>query len=182
MKIFTFRLVIALITLLASTVHLRAQERKVDFYEEGSRAHTFYVEAGGPGFLSLNYDTRFNKTRNGWGARSGIGYFKIEDKSVFTIPVQINYLIGKNGNYFEIGGGASYVLKTYDIYFYGSYNGYHQSDYITQKDSHIMGTLLFGYRRQPVDGGFNFRAGLSPIIYDGDFIPYLPHISFGYSF
>ncbi|MCL7989277.1 hypothetical protein M8998_15105 [Sphingobacterium sp. lm-10] len=157
-----------------------AQERKIDFHEQGPRAHTFYVEAGGPGFLSLNYDTRFRQTRNGWGFRVGLGYIDIDDDALFTVPVQINYLLGKNGNYFEIGGGASLVRNTAPMYY--DYYGYNSRGRSRDWETQVMGTLLFGYRRQPVNGGFNFRAGLSPIILDGDFIPYIPHLSFGYSF
>ncbi|MFD2600105.1 hypothetical protein ACFSQ3_14200 [Sphingobacterium corticis] len=65
MKTNTFRCVIASITFLVNILQLQAQERKVDLYESGTRAQGFFVEAGGPGFLSLNYDTRFNKMRNG---------------------------------------------------------------------------------------------------------------------
>ena len=81
--------------------------------ELGNRAQTIFVELGGPGFISANYDFRFNETRNAWGMRAGLGYFSIEDESMFTIPIQINYLLGKEGNYFEIGGGASFVSVKY---------------------------------------------------------------------
>ncbi|WP_257657845.1 hypothetical protein [Parapedobacter lycopersici] len=155
-----------------------AQERKVDFYETGNRAQSFYVELGGPGFISANYDVRFQQTRNGLGARAGIGYFSIEGESFLTIPVQLNYLLGKAGHYFEMGIGASYVSNSYDAHYWTGNAEY--TDRTT--DSKALGSLVFGYRKQPVDGGFNFRAGLSPILFDGNFIPYLPYVSFGYSF
>lgn len=157
-----------------------AQEKKVDFYEAGTRATSFYVELGGPGFISANYDFRFGETRNGVGARVGIGYFSIEDESYLTVPAQLNYLMGKGGHYFELGIGASYVRHAYDDYYW---SGDGQTEGVQHAaDNQVMGSLVFGYRKQPLDGGFTFRGGLSPILFDGNFIPYLPYVSFGYSF
>ncbi|WP_262248964.1 hypothetical protein [Parapedobacter soli] len=161
------------------SVAVIAQERKVDFYEPGKRATSFYVELGGPGFISANYDFRFGETRNGIGARFGIGYFSMDDESYLTVPVQLNYLLGKDGNYFEMGIGASYVRYAYDDY---SWLGGETEQVKHVTENQVMGSLIFGYRRQPRDGGFTFRAGLSPILIDGNFIPYLPYMSFGYSF
>lgn len=156
-----------------------AQDRTHTF-EPGPRAKTIFVELGGPGFISANYDFRFNETRNAWGMRAGMGYFAIEDESFFTIPVQVNYLLGRDGNYFEMGAGASFLHETYTQYNYDSWGNTSNTQKIS--DSQLMGTLTFGYRKQPIDGGFNFRAGLSPVFWEGNFIPYLPYISFGYSF
>ncbi|SFC68580.1 hypothetical protein SAMN05421747_11930 [Parapedobacter composti] len=156
-----------------------AQERKPDTYEAGDRAQSFYVELGGPGFISANYDFRFQQTRNSWGARAGIGYFAVEGERFLTVPVQLNYLLGKNGNYFEMGAGASYVNNSYTQLYWDANDEWRRD---RQANSQIMGSLTFGYRKQPIDGGFNFRAGLSPIFYKENFIPYLPYLSFGYSF
>ncbi|GGC22139.1 hypothetical protein GCM10011386_12620 [Parapedobacter defluvii] len=174
-----------LILLLASLSFVGiAQDRKIDIYEPGQRAQSFFVELGGPGFISANYDFRFQHTRNGWGGKAGLGYFSIDNEDYLTLPVQVNYLLGKNGHYFEMGAGASYIRNSYDRYDYqydeqGWYTEYYRGRDV---DNQVLGSLTFGYRKQPVDGGFNFRAGLSPILYEGDFIPYLPYISFGYSF
>lgn len=157
----------------------KAQESTAT-YEPGTRAQTVFVELGGPGFISANYDVRFGETRNAWGMRAGMGYFAVEDESFFTLPVQINYLLGKEGHYFEMGGGASLVQLGYTEYYYNGWGGTTSTE--KKSETQFMGTLTFGYRKQPVDGGFNFRAGLSPIFREGSFIPYLPYISFGYSF
>lgn len=161
-----------------------AQERKIDLYEPGERAQSFYVEAFGPGFFSVNYDFRFQKTRNSWGMRGGVGAVSFDGEIILTLPVQVNYLFGKDGKYFEVGGGASYVERI-NRNDYGTYdpNGNLVVPHGARESrSEIMGSLTFGYRKQPLDGGFTFRTGLSPIIYDREFIPYLPYISFGYSF
>jgi hypothetical protein len=90
------------------------------------------------------------------------------------VPLQLNYLLGKNDKYFEIGAGATYA----------SFNS--GSDFLGFKStpsssSQLFGTMTFGYRYQPVDGGFNFRASFNPIIYSSNFTPFFG-ISFGYTF
>src|ERR1035438_2645049 len=72
-------------------------------------AKAVYLEAGGPGLLSVNYDMRFTQTQNGAGFRVGIGAFSINSVSVLTIPLGVNYLIGHQTNFFEVGAGYTYM-------------------------------------------------------------------------
>jgi hypothetical protein len=138
------------------------------------RAQNVYFEILGPGVLySANYDTRFSKRQDGLGIRAGISYATIEDASLFTVPVQLNYLLGKGGKYFEVGLGATYGTASVDFGFMDDDN---------ETGSTVIGTMTFGYRRQPVEGGFMFRAGVSPVFGHGSFVPYWPYVSFGYSF
>ena len=134
-------------------------------------AKSVFVELGGPGIASFNFDTRFSKSEKGLGGRIGIGGWKVEDEGFLTVPVGINYLLGKdNKNYFEIGAGFTYV---------------HTSENYDDEESTFDGTfghLTFGYRLQPANGGFTFRAAIVPVFGQGDFIPYYAGISFGYKF
>lgn len=136
------------------------------------RSQTFYVEAFGPGLTSANYDFRFVKNNPaGWGGRVGVGYFAVDGFSYFSIPLQVNYLLGgKNGNYFEVGGGTTYSSGRF---------AWEDND---ETGHAVSGSLAFGYRKQPIDGGFNFRAGISPMFGSGYFIPYWPYLSLGYTF
>lgn len=130
---------------------------------------SMYVELGGPGLASINFDTRFNKSGGGIGGRLGIGGFSIEGTGAVFIPLGVNYLVGKdNKNYFEIGAGVTPVLGTGEL--------------AGENFSSTYGHLLFGYRMQPANGGFTFRAFISPIFGKGFFIPYFGGVSFGYSF
>ena len=58
---------------------------------------------------------RFSQNEDGFGGRIGVGGFSLSDgfgsrASIFTIPVGLNYLLGKDGkNYFEIGAGFTYL-------------------------------------------------------------------------
>jgi hypothetical protein len=135
----------------------------------------------------VNYDIRLKKQQDGWGGRAGISYYADNNQHVFTIPLVINYLAGKRGKYFEVGAGITYYnANTGDVFFDEQYsvdyvNG-NMVYYRRSNNNGVLGTLNFGYRYQPVDGGFSFRAGVSPIITSDQFVPYWPYVSFGYSF
>lgn len=134
-------------------------------------ATSIYFELGGPGLASFNFDTRFSKKEDGIGGRVGIGGFSIDGDGAVFIPIGLNYLIGKDGkNYFEVGCGVTPLITTGDF----SSDG----DNFTT----TFGHLLFGYRMQPVNGGFSFRAFISPVFGDGFFVPYYGGVSFGYKF
>src|SRR5258705_7151399 len=82
---------------------------------------SFYAEGGGPGIaFSANIDTRFKGGRLGLGGRAGLGfvssyndyydpitgyYTSFDRQSALTVPVQVNYIFGKNNSphTFEIG-------------------------------------------------------------------------------
>jgi hypothetical protein len=183
-------LIIALVcacSLNANAQKLTEQDSIKNLYNT-KRAENFYFELLGPGAVySVNYDWRFAKKQSGWGARAGLSYYNSEGENIFTIPVVVNYLAGKRGKYFEVGGGITfYNAKTNDVFFQERYdvvyvNGnYYYSN--PKASTGIYGTLNFGYRYQPADGGFNFRAGNSPIITGHEFYPFWPYISFGYTF
>ena len=134
-------------------------------------AKSIFFELGGPGLASFNFDTRFAKKEDGLGGRIGVGGFKIEGESLVAVPVGLNYLLGKDEkHYFEIGGGASFI--SYHSEFYDDEGTFETS----------FGYLNFGYRVQPKDGGFLFRAAIVPIFNKNGFIPYYAGISFGYKF
>ncbi|RYF87076.1 MAG: hypothetical protein EON98_01670 [Chitinophagaceae bacterium] len=132
-----------------------------------SQAKSVYFELGGPGLASINFDTRFSSGEAGFGGRVGIGGFSIDGEGAVFIPVGLNYIVGRDKrNYFEIGGGVTPVIGTGDV-----------GDF-----SETFGHLLFGYRMQPVNGGFTFRAFINPIFGKGFFLPYYAGLSFGYKF
>ena len=133
-------------------------------------AKAAYVEIGGPGLLSANFDMRFTNKENGIGFRVGVGAFSISGISVFTVPLGLNYLIGKKNNFFEIGAGYTYMnanatLKSKSKNFNTSF-----------------GNATIGYRYAPAKGGFFFKAELTPIFGSGFTIPYFGGLGFGYKF
>jgi hypothetical protein len=152
----------------------------------------FYTEAGGPGVLfSANIDSRFKAgEKTGWGYRAGLGFTLVDDetittqpgggtnynfrtRSVATLPLGLNYVFGKPGsaNMLEVGAGVTVLSRKSSILNYNDY-----------KEGHLLGHFTFMYRRQPLDGGFSWRVGLTPIINpDGDIVPF-GAIGLGFTF
>ncbi len=136
-------------------------------------AKSVYFELGGPGLASFNFDTRFGPREDGLGGRIGFGGFSISsdgDKAgLVFIPIGLNYLLGKDGkNYFELGAGVTPVIGS--------------SSTTDENFTSTFGHLNFGYRLQPSNGGFTFRAFITPIFGSFGFIPYYGGVSFGYKF
>jgi hypothetical protein len=159
--------------------------------ETGSSGSTpgrtsFYAELGGPGILfSANIDTRFKPGHLGWGGRVGLGFVTADEyttdrngnttwepASVVTFPVQVNYIFGKSSSphTFEAGAGLTYVGKKLEIL-----------NFYDDRMSNFFGTASFMYRRQPVNGGFTWRIGFTPLIAKG-YIQPLGAASVGYNF
>lgn len=136
-------------------------------------AKSVYFELGGPGLASFNFDSRFGPREDGIGGRVGVGGFSLSSDGdrvgVVFIPVGLNYLLGKDGkNYFELGGGVTPVIAS--------------SSFSDENFSSTFGHLTFGYRLQPANGGFTFRAFITPVFGGFGFIPYYGGVSFGYKF
>jgi len=134
-----------------------------------------FAEVGGPGLaISLNYDARFGGERKGWGYRIGAGYFADGyGNTVFTVPIQANYLLTKDeNNFLELGGGTTFINST------GSNKG---KTFIFDRVTGFVGTATIGYRYQPADHKLNFRIGFVPIFYDQGII-WAGGVSVGYNF
>lgn len=151
----------------------KGQESRSESLGSEKRAQNIFVELGGQGLLfTANYDTRFSKRRDGLGGRVGIGYIAADGDNATTVPLSLNYLLGKGKHFFEMGLGATLLAtKASD-----------HSFVFNDNDSYIIGTMSFSYRLQPVDRGFSFRAGLTPVFNKDFFIPYYAGLSLGYSF
>lgn len=127
-----------------------------------------FAELGGAALLfSINYDRRFSNRTDGFGFRAGIGGL-LDDIGFGSMMVfGVNHLVGNNkkGRFFE--SGINYSLLTHRDYDFD--NGFI--------------SLTMGYRSQPVQGGFCFRAGINPIYVPRDrfFVPW-PYLSVGYNF
>jgi hypothetical protein len=156
---------------------------------ESKTEKLFYAEFGGANVLfGANFDWRFKKdTRAGLGARIGLGftinekeefdpttgYYNYTTQSIATIPFGLNYVFGKpnSPNMFEVGAGATILTKKASVYAYDEY-----------KEGNVIGHASFMYRRVPLDGGFSWRIGFTPIINtDGQIFP-SGAVGLGYSF
>jgi hypothetical protein len=127
--------------------------------------NNFFIEGGGPGLLySLNYERIFEQD---FGLRLGFSYQAFSASasggsasgSFFTIPVIASYLGVSSGNHvLELGVGGT------AIYASGSVSG---TVAAAASGMTALGTALIGYRRQPVDGGFQFRVGVEALVGKG---------------
>jgi outer membrane protein OmpA-like peptidoglycan-associated protein len=138
--------------------------------DDATTQKVVFFELFGQGFVpSINYDTRFSKSLGGFGARVGIGNFNLFGAlNITTIPLVINYLkpLSRSGSYLELGAGATIVNGNFLNLVSGTGS---------------VGTLDVGYRYQPVDGGFNFRIGITPLFGKNEFVAGYGGISMGYT-
>ena len=170
--------------------------------DESVAGKLLYIELGGAGVvMSTNFDGRFkSNSRLGLGYRIGIGYgserfdekfadfmknlilknevdiFSKEYKftrTFYTFPAGLNYTFGKpnRASCFEIGAGVTLFSRRLSLY-----------NWELEKPGHVIGHLAFMYCLAPVNGGFSFRIGFTPIIGTaGDLFP-MGAVGFGYAF
>jgi hypothetical protein len=123
-----------------------------------------YLELLGTGILySVNLEHRFAKH---WSGRVGFTTFSISDAafaepelrtSFLGFPVLMTYLAGSRSHFLELGAGVLVLnigLNGRDIWFGMDVNG---------QMTAVLGAAAIGYRYQPVNGGFLFRIGLTPL-------------------
>jgi len=125
----------------------------------------------GPGvFYSINYDTRFGKKEKGLGMRVGMGAVFTNGEGIVSLPVGLNYLAGRNGNYLEVGGGLTYLTAASS----GIVDG-----------SGVLGFTTFGYRRQTYkQKNVTWRVAFDPLLSISDGFSLIPFFGFslGYRF
>jgi hypothetical protein len=141
--------------------------------QEGKRMTQVFFEYGGtsPAY-SINIDSRFAESNKGLGARIGVGYQWDGPQEAWSIPLQVNYLLGRTKHFFEPALGLAYYYNNQ----VGSTWGMNSNE-----GSSIYGSLSLGYRYQPLRRGFTGRAGVAGLY--GSFIPFIvPYASVGYAF
>jgi len=154
--------------------------------EESVVGKLFHTEVGGPGvIMSANFDARFNsKERIGFGYRLGAGFgYKLRDnyflndpppmRTFYSFPVGLNYVLGKpnKASAFEVGAVVTFLTRKVSLY-----------NYDVEKQGNVIGCVTFIYRIMPVNGGFSFRVGFTPIIGTaGDLFPMVA-VGLGYAF
>lgn len=143
--------------------------------ETREQGKAFYLELFGNGLTySFNYDQRFQQRLDGLGFKAGASFLSLGGSSIGTVPIGLNYLLGNNGKYFEMGMGSTFI-------FGGGNTDFAVGDG-QSLDTYLLGTMTFGYRSEPTDGGFLFRANVTPIFGSFGFYPFYGGISVGYAF
>ncbi len=165
------------------------EEAGPDSFERRSAKNGIYADILGPGlFYSINYDRFLVKDVS---ARIGISYLSFGASasngtttseagfSYLAIPLTASYLgIGSDTHMLELGGGGVLMHVTGS----GIVDSGTSSSSGSASATMFGATMLAGYRRQPAEGGFIFRGGVSPIFVFGDgFLPW-GYISLGAAF
>ena len=143
-------------------------------YSQGKlskNASQFQLEAFGPGSLfSIKFDSRITKKENGVGFSVGIGGSPLgvlgescNSGFQLSIPVGLNYLIGKTKHLLELGVGGVPMLvsgtKVFCLPAPGS-----KEDFFSEEMGNYF-YLLAGYRYQPVHKkGLTYRLFISPLL------------------
>lgn len=134
---------------------------------------SFFLEFGGSGVAVLtgNVDFRFLKGHNnGPGMRIGIGGESSQSESLFgeggrkntlfTVPLEFNYVFGKRRLSFEIGYSLTYIYQKTNSNF--SFRSYSSSEY--QEGDLIVSYIPVGLRLKPKTNGFMLKFNLGPLI------------------
>ncbi|KGE14872.1 hypothetical protein [Sphingobacterium deserti] len=133
-----------------------------------------YVELGGTSvFTSLNFDMRFNKENpDGLGFRAGAGssFGAFDIDKIYTVPVGINYVIGKGKSGFIVGGNSVFAIN-------GEPKGRKSENFKS-----VIFSADVGYRYTPTGNGFGFQATYTPLFntVDGT-MPFWIGVGIGYS-
>lgn len=167
-----FCLCIGMLFAQKDTVRLRdiAKNQKNVVTDRPPQAIYFLIGGSGP-ILSVQYDRRFAKRVNGFGFSAGLGFFGESGITIFSIPVSLNYLIGRNSHFLEIAGGTTFVSAAATDFF----------DTENDKSNGFIFHLNAGYRYQPTRGGFFFRGGISPLFFEREYATSY-YIGFGHNF
>lgn len=144
--------------------------------------------------MGVNFDSRF-KGNDGLGFRVGVGLVRdgltdYEDVRGFSVPLELNYLLGEKNHHLELGAGVN--LGSCKFGHYNNDRGYFGDRYITIQtrwDENRFAYFIFGnvgYRYQR-PSGFVARVGLTPSFnfggengFDRPF--FYPYVGLGWSF
>jgi hypothetical protein len=151
------------------TVRLREISRTKEIITDRAPQAIYFMIGGSGPLFSVNYDRRFQKKVNGFGFVAGVGFYGESGISIFSIPVSINYLIGRSNHFLELAAGTTFISAKTDI-FAESNSG-----------SGFIHHVNAGYRYQPTRGGFFFRGGISPLFAQGEYATSF-YIAFGHNF
>lgn len=155
------------------TIRLRELQKNQRSIVTDRPPQAVYFQFGGSGpLLSVNYDRRFGKKVNGAGFTAGLGFFKVDQVSIFSIPVSLNYLLGKRSSFLEIAAGTTFITAT-------AFNFYDENE--RSSGSGFVHHVNLGYRYQPYNGGFFVRGGISPLFAREVFVTSY-YLGFGHNF
>lgn len=150
------------------TVRLREISKQQHFIVTDRPPQAVYFQLGGSGpLLSVIYDRRLRNRVNGIGFGAGLGFWAESGATIFSVPLQLNYLFGRSSHFIELGAGTTYVTDSEDLF--------------DESASGFIHHINLGYRYQPTKGGFFFRGGFSPLFFGSEYATSF-YLGFGHNF
>ncbi len=148
--------------------------------QNNPRKKSLFIELFGAGLnYSINIDSRLIRgTQDGSGYRFGFGYLPAADFNLYSIPIEMNYLYGKNRNGIEVNIGISpiYVNFTNEE----AKIGFSKYNLLTiNKNKYVLAYYGFGYRLQPLKKGIMLKINFLNL-FDSDISINYYGLSFGY--
>jgi len=145
------KLLLSLIALLAGASPCLAQSAAAP----AARNAVFVELLGNGGVYSVNYERLLTKKlglRVGYARWNGPLFFDGSPPDRYTtVPVTMSYLLGPEERKLELGGGVTFGRGILD-----------HSNRDRREYSFRSLTAIVGYRSHPREGGYLFRAGLTP--------------------
>lgn len=143
---------IVILTLILS-FQMFGQKQQKDTTEINAFRNNIFLELYGLGYgYSLNYERLYPLKKEKFTLTSRIGFSYVYLKTnlyhieYLTIPASSSLLIGKKEHKIEMGTGISFInFPTY------------------QKDDGLIGTIILGYRLQPIKERVTIRIHYSPL-------------------
>ncbi|GAA4338368.1 hypothetical protein [Flaviaesturariibacter amylovorans] len=138
------------------------------------RHRAVYLEVLGAGGLnSVSYDSRLQRgRRDGWGLRAGIGFWMVPTisyyndtlkQALFSIPLMVNYLVGRRKGFLELGAGITYFLSVPQRPREGPKDQY-TIQQLGMRLPDVLGTFMIGYRHVPPEKGVTWGVSLNPLV------------------
>ena len=127
--------------------------------------HAAYLELGGSGIIyTANYERRLGQHVAVSAGLGGLGLREPATQTSFGWAIQpwrVHGLLGSRGHHLEASLGFAWGLMRGDV----NEPGRPRNFWL------VHGTSSLGYRFQPDDGGFVFRAAVTPFYGGGRFAP-----------
>jgi len=185
---------ILIVSLVIIGISANSQEKAVK-----QRYKSLFIEAGGSGVsvLTANFDIRFYKGRSdGLGMRIGIGGESSKTEPIlgegeiknkfFTVPLEVNYILGKNRFSFEIGYSLTYISQTKTSSIRILEPNYTSTD---ESGNFMVSYIPVGFRLKPKGNGFMLKFNVGPLwiysapnLFDYEKTQFWAGLAIGYSF
>ena len=162
-------------------------QHKDDYASQGHYKNFTLAISGVNITQGLHYDMRFKKGQpNGLGFKAGVGGFSVRrivrvrnvEEGLLSLPIQLNYIVGKKRHGLELGLGVLPAFATVDNTEIAFGN-----ERIAINDFEMIGSLAtIGYKFQPRKNGIAFGINYNTVVTPNSGIQSYLGVQIGISF